>query len=153
MAQLIIYNGLSDLLIFLICSWMGPGSGLKHPTIMKSIHILHQLCRELSLFWNYWNIYKLLQIELTGLAYICVRLITVVVWYGNNPFIYYKGQAVLWVVIIRVSWGPWNIVVLKYWLSWKWNLNNYIVRSYRDVILVTNTAARRTNKAYSIVMY
>ncbi len=25
--------------------------------------------------------------------------------------------------------------------------NNYIVRSYRDVIVVTNTAARRTNKA------
>ncbi len=25
-------------------------------------------------------------------------------------------------------------------------LNNYIVRSHRDVIVVTNTAARRTNK-------
>ncbi len=26
-------------------------------------------------------------------------------------------------------------------------LNNYIVRSYRDVIVVTNTVPRRTNKA------
>ncbi len=26
-------------------------------------------------------------------------------------------------------------------------VNNYIVRSYRDVIVVTNTATRRTNKA------
>ncbi len=35
----------------------------------------------------------------------------------------------------------------------KYKLNNYIVRSYRDVIVVTNTAARRTNKAWRIVMY
>ncbi len=26
-------------------------------------------------------------------------------------------------------------------------VNNYIVRSYRDVIVVTNTATRRSNKA------
>ncbi len=26
------------------------------------------------------------------------------------------------------------------------DVNNYIVRSYRDVIVVTNTAAKRTNK-------
>ncbi len=33
-------------------------------------------------------------------------------------------------------------------------LNNYIVRSYRDVIVVTNTAAtRRTNKAKGIFLY
>ncbi len=28
-----------------------------------------------------------------------------------------------------------------------WGVNNYIVRSYRDVIVVTNTATRRTSKA------
>ncbi len=27
------------------------------------------------------------------------------------------------------------------------HVNNYIVRSYRDVIIVTNIATRRTNKA------
>ncbi len=31
--------------------------------------------------------------------------------------------------------------------------HNYIVMPYRDVIVVTNTATRRTNKAKSIVMY
>ncbi len=31
-------------------------------------------------------------------------------------------------------------------------MNNYIVRSYRDLIVVANTVTRRTNKAYSIVM-
>ncbi len=32
-------------------------------------------------------------------------------------------------------------------------VNNYIVRSYGDVIVVTNIATRGTNKAQSIVMY
>ncbi len=32
-------------------------------------------------------------------------------------------------------------------------MNNYIVRSYRDVIVVTKIATRRTSKAQSIVMY
>ncbi len=32
-------------------------------------------------------------------------------------------------------------------------MNNYIVRSYRDVIVVTNTATRKMSKAYSIFMY
>ncbi len=32
-------------------------------------------------------------------------------------------------------------------------MNNYIVRSYRDVIVVTKIATRRTSKARSIVMY
>ncbi len=31
-------------------------------------------------------------------------------------------------------------------------MNDYITRSDRDVIVVTNTATRRTSKAYSIVM-
>ncbi len=30
---------------------------------------------------------------------------------------------------------------------------HYIVRSYKDVIVVTNTATRRTNKVLSFVMY
>ncbi len=32
-------------------------------------------------------------------------------------------------------------------------INNYIVRSYRDVIVLTNTVTRRTSKAHSIVMH
>ncbi len=32
-------------------------------------------------------------------------------------------------------------------------MNNYIVRSYGDVIVVTKIATRRTNKAQSIGMY
>ncbi len=32
-------------------------------------------------------------------------------------------------------------------------MNNYIVRSYRDVIVVTKIAKGRTSKAQSIVMY
>ncbi len=32
-------------------------------------------------------------------------------------------------------------------------MNNYIVISYRDVIVVTNFATRRASKAQSIVMY
>ncbi len=32
-------------------------------------------------------------------------------------------------------------------------MNNYTVRSYRDVIVVTKIAARRTGKAQSIIMY
>ncbi len=35
----------------------------------------------------------------------------------------------------------------------QWNKKMYIVRSYRVVIVVTSIATRRTNKAYSIVMY
>ncbi len=38
-------------------------------------------------------------------------------------------------------------------ISISYQVNNYIVKSYRDVIVVTNTATRRTNNAYSIVMY
>ncbi len=33
------------------------------------------------------------------------------------------------------------------------HMNNYIVRSYRDVIVVTIIATRRSSKAQSIVMY
>ncbi len=33
------------------------------------------------------------------------------------------------------------------------HMNNYIVRSYRVVIVVTKIATRRTSKAQSIVMY
>ncbi len=32
-------------------------------------------------------------------------------------------------------------------------MNNYIVRSYGDVIVVTKIATRRTSKAQNIVMY
>ncbi len=32
-------------------------------------------------------------------------------------------------------------------------MNNYIVRSYRDVIVITKFATRRANKAKSIAMY
>ncbi len=32
-------------------------------------------------------------------------------------------------------------------------MNNYIVRSYKDVIIVTKIAIRRTSKAQSIVTY
>ncbi len=32
-------------------------------------------------------------------------------------------------------------------------MNNYIVRSYRDVIVVTKIATRSSSKAHSIVMY
>ncbi len=32
-------------------------------------------------------------------------------------------------------------------MSCKFHVNNYIIRSYRDVIVVTNIAKRRTNKA------
>ncbi len=32
-------------------------------------------------------------------------------------------------------------------------MNNYMVRSYRDVIVVTKIATRRTSNAQSIVMY
>ncbi len=32
-------------------------------------------------------------------------------------------------------------------------VNNYIVRSYRDVIVITNNVTRTTSKAWSIVMY
>ncbi len=32
-------------------------------------------------------------------------------------------------------------------------MNNYIERTYRDVIVVTNIATRRTSKAQSIIMY
>ncbi len=32
-------------------------------------------------------------------------------------------------------------------------MNNYIVRSYRDVIVITKFATRRASKAQSIVMY
>ncbi len=32
-------------------------------------------------------------------------------------------------------------------------VNNYMVRSYRDIIIINNTATRRTNKAYGIVMH
>ncbi len=32
-------------------------------------------------------------------------------------------------------------------------MNNYIVKSYRDVIVVTKIATRRISKAQSIVMY
>ncbi len=32
-------------------------------------------------------------------------------------------------------------------------VNTYIVRSYRDVIVVTNIVTRRSSKAYSIIMY
>ncbi len=32
-------------------------------------------------------------------------------------------------------------------------MNNYIVRSYRDVIVVTKIATRRSSKAKSIVIY
>ncbi len=32
-------------------------------------------------------------------------------------------------------------------------MNNYIVRSYRDVIVVTKIATRRTSKELSIVLY
>ncbi len=32
-------------------------------------------------------------------------------------------------------------------------MNNYIVRSYRDVIVLTKIATMRTSKAQSIVMY
>ncbi len=35
----------------------------------------------------------------------------------------------------------------------KFLMNNYIVRSYRDIIVATKIATRRTNKAQSIVMY
>ncbi len=34
-----------------------------------------------------------------------------------------------------------------------WEVNNYIVRSHKDLNVVTNTALRRTNTAKSIVMY
>ncbi len=32
-------------------------------------------------------------------------------------------------------------------------INNYIVRSYRDVIIMTKIATRRSSKAQSMVMY
>ncbi len=32
-------------------------------------------------------------------------------------------------------------------------MNNYIVRSYRDIIVITNIITRRTGKALIIVMY
>ncbi len=32
-------------------------------------------------------------------------------------------------------------------------MNNYIVRSYRDVIVITKFATRRASKAQSIVMH
>ncbi len=32
-------------------------------------------------------------------------------------------------------------------------MNNYIVRSHRDVIVVTKIAIRKTSKAQNIVMY
>ncbi len=32
-------------------------------------------------------------------------------------------------------------------------MNNYIARSYRDVIVVTKIVTRRTSKAQTIVMY
>ncbi len=35
----------------------------------------------------------------------------------------------------------------------KIQMNNYIVRSYGDVIVVTKSATRRSSKAQSIVMY
>ncbi len=34
-----------------------------------------------------------------------------------------------------------------------WKMNNYIVRSYRDVIVITKFASMRASKAQSIVMY
>ncbi len=33
------------------------------------------------------------------------------------------------------------------------NMNNYIVRSYRDVIVITKFATRRASKAQNIIMY
>ncbi len=32
-------------------------------------------------------------------------------------------------------------------------MNNYIVRSYRDVIVITKFAIKRASKAQSVVMY
>ncbi len=42
-------------------------------------------------------------------------------------------------------------VILSYFTVYE--MNTYIVRSYRDVIVVTNIAARRNYKALSTVMY
>ncbi len=41
----------------------------------------------------------------------------------------------------------------SYDMSYTCEVNNYIVRSYRDVIVVTNTTTRRTIKASRIAMY
>ncbi len=48
----------------------------------------------------------------------------------------------------------WNEGDMKHLSPWHifW-VNNYIVRSYRDVIVVTNTVTMRTNKVWSIAMY
>ncbi len=46
-------------------------------------------------------------------------------------------------LVVHDRWS----VVHDRWSVVHLNLNNYIVRSYREIIVVTNTAARRTNKA------
>ncbi len=42
---------------------------------------------------------------------------------------------------------------LEHYLCAKLQMNNYIVRSYRDVIVITKFATRKASKAQSIVMY
>ncbi len=57
----------------------------------------------------------------------------------------------LLIVNAKVLCGMWDV-----WVSIDLlidEMNNYIVRSYRDVIVITKFATRRASKEHSIVMY
>ncbi len=66
-------------------------------------------------------------------------------------------------IVLRIETHPFSRGFFKINLGdfMHWNhplyavkqMDNYIVRSYRDVIVVTKIATKRTSKAQSIVMY
>ncbi len=53
----------------------------------------------------------------------------------------YKSIYILLRIYLYITW---NIAIPAYYIICR--VNNYIVRSYRDVIVVTNTATRGTNQ-------
>ncbi len=44
-------------------------------------------------------------------------------------------------ILVKVHWNQWQVQIIFF------QVNNYIVRSYRDVIVVVNIVTRRTTKA------